>query len=99
MVVDLSNKDVSGKEGERALSLAGITVNKNTVPFDPRKPFDPSGIRLGTPALTTRGMKEKEMKQVAVWIEDAIKHASDETYLKQLHEQITAFARTFPLPS
>ncbi|HMT18904.1 MAG TPA: serine hydroxymethyltransferase [Candidatus Saccharibacteria bacterium] len=99
MVVDLSNKDVSGKEGERALSLAGITVNKNTVPFDPRKPFDPSGIRLGTPALTTRGMKEKEMKQVAVWIEDAIKHASDEAYLKQLHEQITTFARTFPLPS
>ena len=99
MVVDLSNKDVSGKEGERALSLAGITVNKNTVPFDPRKPFDPSGIRLGTPALTTRGMKEKEMKQVAVWIEDAIKHASDEAYLKQLHEQITTFERTFPLPS
>lgn len=98
MVVNLANKNVSGKEGERALSLAGITVNKNTVPFDPRKPFDPSGIRLGTPALTTRGMKEAEMKQVAVWIEDAIAHAQDETYLKNLHEVITKFARTFALP-
>lgn len=98
MVVDLNNKDLSGKEGERALSMAGITVNKNTVPFDPRSPFDPSGIRLGTPALTTRGMKEAEMKQVAVWIDDAIQHASDEAYLRQLHDQITAFALDFPLP-
>jgi glycine hydroxymethyltransferase len=98
MVVDLNNKDLSGKEGERALSMAGITVNKNTVPFDPRSPFDPSGIRLGTPALTTRGMKETEMKQVAAWIDDAIQHASDEAYLRQLHTQITAFALNFPLP-
>lgn len=98
MVVDLNNKDLSGKEGERALSMAGITVNKNTVPFDPRSPFDPSGIRLGTPALTTRGMKEAEMKQVAGWIDDAIQHASDEAYLKALHAQITEFALGFPLP-
>jgi glycine hydroxymethyltransferase len=98
MVVDLNNKDLSGKEGERALSMAGITVNKNTVPFDPRSPFDPSGIRLGTPALTTRGMKETEMKQVAAWIDDAIQHASDEAYLRQLHTQITSFALNFPLP-
>ncbi len=99
MVVDLNNKDLSGKEGERALSMAGITVNKNTVPFDPRSPFDPSGIRLGTPALTTRGMKEAEMKQVAAWIDDAVQHAADETYLKKLHAQITTFALGFPLPN
>jgi glycine hydroxymethyltransferase len=98
MVVDLNNKGVSGKEGERALGLAGITVNKNTVPFDPRSPFDPSGIRLGTPALTTRGMKEAEMKQVASWIDEAITHAKDETYLGNLHEKITEFAQAFPLP-
>ena len=98
MVVDLNNKNLSGKEGERALGLAGITVNKNTVPFDPRSPFDPSGIRLGTPALTTRGMKETEMKQVAAWIAEAVDHAKDEAYLASLHEKITAFAQDFPLP-
>lgn len=99
MVVDMTNKGISGKEAEKALGLAGITVNKNTVPFDPRSPFDPSGIRLGTPALTTRGMKENEMLQVATWIEDAVKHHKDETYLKQLHSEITAFTKDFPLPA
>ncbi len=99
MVVDLNSKGISGREGEKALGLAGITVNKNTVPFEPRSPFDPSGIRLGTPALTTRGMKEKEMKQIAVWIDDAVKHYKDEKYLKNLHHTITKFAADFPLPS
>jgi glycine hydroxymethyltransferase len=98
MVVDLNNKDLSGKQGEHALSLAGITVNKNTVPFDPRSPFDPSGIRLGTPALTTRGMKEKEMLQIATWIDDALMHASDEHYLTDIHQEITKFAQKYPLP-
>ncbi len=99
MVVDLNNKDISGKEGEKALSLAGITVNKNTVPFDPRSPFDPSGIRLGTPALTTRGMKEKHMVMVADWIDEAVKNHRDEDKLATLHEQITKFTADFPLPS
>jgi glycine hydroxymethyltransferase len=98
MVVDLNNKNISGKDGERVLGLAGITVNKNTVPFDPRSPFDPSGIRLGTPALTSRGMKEAEMKLVAGWINDAVVHANDETYLRNLHKTITEFASDFPLP-
>lgn len=99
MVIDLNNKDLSGKEGERALGLAGITVNKNTVPFDPRSPYDPSGIRLGTPALTTRGMKENEMQQIAVWIEEAVKHSKDEKYLANMHKNITAFTKDFPLPN
>ncbi len=99
MVVDLNNKGVSGKEGEKALGTAGITVNKNTVPFDPRSPYDPSGIRLGTPALTTRGMKEKEMQQIASWIEDAISHHDNDTYLKDMHKTITKFTADFPLPS
>ncbi|MFZ1324105.1 MAG: serine hydroxymethyltransferase [Candidatus Saccharimonadales bacterium] len=98
MVVDLNNKGLSGKEGERALGLAGITVNKNTVPFDPRSPYDPSGIRLGTPALTTRGMREEHMVQVAGWIEQAVKQHKDEAALSKLHEEITAFAAAFPLP-
>ncbi len=99
MVVDLNNKDISGKQAEKALSTAGITVNKNTVPFDPRSPFDPSGIRLGTPALTTRGMKENEMKQIAVWIDEAVKNSTNEKYLKNLHETITKFTKDFPLPN
>lgn len=99
MVVDLNNKNISGKEGEKALSLAGITVNKNTVPFDPRSPFDPSGIRLGTPALTTRGMKEEHMVMVADWIDGAVKHHSDEKKLAELHREITTFGADFPLPS
>lgn len=99
MVVDLNNKNISGREGEKALGVAGITVNKNTVPFDPRSPFDPSGIRLGTPALTTRGMKEKEMKIIAGWIKDAIENSKDEAYLKGIHKQITEFTKDFPLPN
>jgi len=99
MVVDLNNKNISGKEGEKALSQAGITVNKNTVPFDPRSPFDPSGIRLGTPALTTRGMKEEHMVMVADWINEAVKNHKDEKKLAGLHSEITKFATDFPLPS
>ena len=99
MVVDLNNKKLSGKEGEKALGLAGITVNKNTVPFDPRSPYDPSGIRLGTPALTTRGLKEKEMVLVAGWIDEAIKHHTDEKALAQIRKEIEEFANKFPLPS
>lgn len=99
MVVDLTSKGISGKEGERALGLAGITVNKNTVPFDPRSPYDPSGIRLGTPALTTRGMKESEMVIIADWIEQAIANQKDEAKLAKIHADIKKFALNFPLPN
>lgn len=98
MVVDLTSKGLSGKEGERALGQAGITVNKNSVPFDSRKPYDPSGIRLGTPALTTRGLKETDMEQVAEWIDQAVTHASDGVALAKLRDEIKAFAKDFPLP-
>jgi glycine hydroxymethyltransferase len=98
MVVDLNNKGISGKEGEKALGLAGITVNKNTVPFDPRSPFDPSGIRLGTPALTTRGLTEEHMILVADWINQAVKNHKDEAKLAKLHAEITEFTKDFPLP-
>ncbi len=99
MVINLANKNISGKQGEVALGKAGITVNKNTVPFDPRTPYDPSGIRLGTPALTTRGMKEKEMLQVADWITQAIAAHNDDKKLATIHKQITEFALDYPLPS
>ncbi len=99
LLIDLTNKGVFGAMAEQALGKAGITVNKNTVPYDPRPPFSPSGIRLGTPALTTRGMKEKEMVQIADWIDQAITHHSDEKILNKLRIHIKHFASTFPLPS
>jgi glycine hydroxymethyltransferase len=99
LLVDLTSKGITGGDAEKALSLAGITVNKNTVPFDPRPPFSPSGIRLGTPALTTRGLKEAEMDQVAEWIDLAIKAAGQDDKLAKIKQEIEAFAEAFPLPS
>jgi glycine hydroxymethyltransferase len=99
LLIDLTNKNVKGGEAERALGKAGITVNKNTVPFDPRPPFDPSGIRLGTPALTTRGLKQSEMKQVADWIDQAIKARDNDKKLNYIRQEIKEFAKQFPLPS
>jgi len=98
LLIDLTNKNVKGADAETALGMAGITVNKNTVPFDPRSPFDPSGIRLGTPALTTRGMKEPEMKQVAAWIDQAITANGNTSKLESIRAQIIDFSKSYPLP-
>lgn len=98
LLIDLTNKGVKGKEAEDALGAAGITVNKNTVPFDSRPPFDPSGIRLGTPALTTRGMKEAEMDQVAAWIDEAITAQGNSSKLAAVHANVRSFVKAFPLP-
>jgi len=99
LLIDLTNKEVTGAQAEDALGKAGITVNKNTVPFDPRKPFDPSGIRLGTPALTTRGMKENEMSQVGAWIDRAINAVGKEDTLAAIRNEVHEFTKAFPLPS
>lgn len=99
VLVDLTNKKISGKEAEKALGQAGITVNKNTIPYDPRSPFDPSGIRIGTPALTTRGMKDKEMERVVEWIDQALARAGDDKFLAKLRQEIKTFALDYPLPS
>ncbi|MHB1865204.1 MAG: serine hydroxymethyltransferase [Candidatus Saccharimonadales bacterium] len=99
LLIDLSNKKITGIQAENALGKAGITVNKNTVPFDARPPFDPSGIRLGTPALTTRGMKENEMDQIVIWIDEAIKAAKDDKKLAKLRREIKEFASHYPLPA
>ncbi len=98
LLINLNNKNISGKDAEKALGKAGVTVNKNTVPFDPRSPFDPSGIRLGTPALTTRGMKEEEMKKVAEWMDKAIQNAGDDDFLGAIHAEIKEFSQNYPLP-
>jgi glycine hydroxymethyltransferase len=97
LLIDLTNKGVTGAIAETALSKAGITVNKNMIPDDPRSPFDPSGIRLGTPALTTRGMKEPEMKQIAGWIDRAIMSHSDDAALSAIHTEVKALTAQFPL--
>jgi glycine hydroxymethyltransferase len=99
LLIDLTNKGVKGAEAETALGRAGITVNKNTVPFDPRPPFDPSGIRMGTPALTTRGLKEAEMERVADWIDAAITARADDAKLEKIREEIADFSTAFPLPN
>lgn len=98
MLIDLTNKKVTGKEAQHALDVARITCNKNTVPFETRSPFDPSGIRLGTPAITTRGMKEPEMKKIAGWINDTIEHIHDEEKLTAIGNEVKELCLTFPVP-
>ncbi len=100
MLIDLGNKDSggpSGKKMEGALDKAGITANKNTVPFDSRPPFVASGIRLGTPALTTRGMKEKDMKQVADFIAEVFQNYDDKEKLAEIKKNVREFCANFPL--
>lgn len=97
MLVDLNNKNITGKDAAHALDEAGITVNKNTVPFETRSPFVTSGIRIGTPALTTRGMKEPDMARIAAWIDEAIVNAANPSRLARINGEVERFARTFPL--
>ena len=97
LLIDVSSKGVTGGEAEKALDTVGLTVNKNMIPNDIRPPMDPSGIRLGTPALTTRGMKETEIKQIAVWIDDAITHRDDALRLDEIRLAIRELTKRFPL--
>src|SRR5579885_2855041 len=92
MLVDVFSKGMLGSEAEKALGEAGITVNKNAIPFDANPPMKPSGIRIGTPALTTRGMKETEMKQVARWIADALNQRNEPSALARIRQRVTELA-------
>jgi glycine hydroxymethyltransferase len=96
-LMDVFSKGMLGSEAENALGQAGITVNKNAIPFDTNPPLKPSGIRIGTPALTTRGMKEKEMQQVGVWIAEALNNRKDAAVLSRIRRQVQEFAEVFPL--
>jgi glycine hydroxymethyltransferase len=100
ILIDLTPQGIAGKPAAKALDRAGIEVNYNTVPFDPRKPFDPSGIRIGTPAITTRGLGESHMAQVAAWMDDAITAAAkdDEAVIERIAEQVRELLAGYPMP-
>jgi len=98
LLVDLTNKGLSGKQAAKALDKAGIVMNYNAVPYDKRKPFDPSGIRMGTPAITSRGFKEQEMLQVAYFIDQVVNNWEDEAFLEETAEKITQLCSGFPAP-
>ncbi|MGP4028493.1 serine hydroxymethyltransferase [Actinomadura sp. 3N407] len=100
ILIDLTNKGIAGKPAAQALDRAGIELNYNAVPFDPRKPFDPSGLRLGTAAITTRGLGEAQMPRVAAWIDEVVQAAAkgDETVVDRVAAQIREFLASYPMP-
>jgi glycine hydroxymethyltransferase len=97
LLVDVFEKGILGSEAELALGKAGITVNKNAIPYDTNPPLKPSGIRIGTPALTTRGMKEPEMRQIAVWIAKALEQRGNDAALEHIRGEVAEMANQFPL--
>jgi glycine hydroxymethyltransferase len=99
VLVDVGSKGLTGKVAESSLGRAGITVNKNLIPYDPRKPLDPSGIRMGTPALTTRGLREDAIKQVAAWIVLVLNTPQDEALAARVRGEIREFAQDYPVPA
>ena len=99
MLVDVTSIGLGGKQAEKTLDGCGITVNMNMIPFDTRKPMDPSGIRIGTPALTTRGMGTTEMRTIAGWIGQALRHPDDERVLDDIRQQIRDLCQHFPVPA
>lgn len=99
MLVDVTPLGLGGKLAEEALDRCGITCNKNMIPYDERKPMDPSGIRLGTPALTTRGMGADEMEQVATWILRVLKSPEDKQVLEATRGEVAELAEQYPAPA
>jgi glycine hydroxymethyltransferase len=99
LLVDVASRGLGGKLAEESLDHAGITVNKNKIPFDPRPPLDPSGIRVGTPALTTRGMREPQMRQIAAWIGAVLAAPTDQAALERVRGAVREMCRQFPAPA
>jgi glycine hydroxymethyltransferase len=100
ILMDLTRQGLGGKPAAQALDRAGIETNYNTVPFDPRRPFDPSGLRIGTPAITTRGLRAEHMPQIAAWMDDAISAAAkaDEPVLDRIAAEVRDLLAGFPMP-
>ncbi len=99
MLVDVTSIGLGGKQAEKTLDLCGITVNMNMIPFDTRKPMDPSGIRIGTPALTSRGMGTSEMKQIGSWISQALRSPDDAQLHQSIREEVRTMCQSFPVPA
>jgi glycine hydroxymethyltransferase len=98
ILVDLSNKGITGKQAQDTLDKVGITLNKNSIPYDFRPPSDPSGVRIGTPAVTTRGFGEPEMKKIALWIDKAIKNKNNDKELARIKKEVKELCQRFPVP-
>jgi len=98
LLIDLTPKNVPGKVAAKALDRAGIVANYNSIPFDPRKPFDPSGLRIGTPAITSRGMGPDEMKRLAAWMEEVVKNPADDRVLDRIAGEVAELCKSFPPP-
>ncbi|MBI3325728.1 MAG: serine hydroxymethyltransferase [Nitrospinae bacterium] len=98
LLIDMTSKGITGKQASRALAHAGIETNANTVPYDSRRPFDPSGVRIGTPAVTSRGMQEPEMKRVAAWINQVVSDVKNDALHAQIRGEVREFCRAFPCP-
>jgi glycine hydroxymethyltransferase len=98
ILLDMTSKGVSGKAAATALSRAGIVTNANAIPFDPRRPFDPSGVRIGTPAATTRGLGREHMHQIASWIDDVISAVDDESVAQRVSDEVQDLMREYPAP-
>jgi glycine hydroxymethyltransferase len=98
ILIDLTNKGVFGKKGAQALDRAGIVTNYNTIPYDPRKPFSPSGIRIGTPAVTSRGMREGEMRRIATWMDEVVAAPEDEALAERVRNEVRELCASFPAP-
>jgi glycine hydroxymethyltransferase len=99
LLVDVTPRGLTGKVAEQALDAAGITVNKNMIPFDTRAPLDPSGIRIGTPALTTRGLREPEMRAIAGWIGEVLAGPDEASGLKRVRGKVAELCEQFPAPA
>jgi glycine hydroxymethyltransferase len=99
ILVDVTSRGLTGKVAEKALDAAGITVNRNGIPFDTRPPLDPSGIRIGTPALTTRGMRETEMRRIGAWIGEVLASPDDDTVRTRVRAQVAELCQQFPAPA
>jgi glycine hydroxymethyltransferase len=98
LLMDMTRKGITGKQASRALARAGLETNANTIPYDPRRPFDPSGVRIGTPAVTSRGMREPEMQRIAGWIARVVSEVSNESLHAKIREEVREFCRAFPCP-
>jgi len=99
MVVDMTSKGLNGREAEDVLNKVGISVSRSTIPNDPNPPMKPSGVRFGTPAITTRGMKEGEIKQIAKWVNEALEHKNEEEVLDRIKKEVKEMCLKFPIPS